>query len=372
MARFDRYMLSQLLWLFGFFALVLVAMFWISRAVELFDRLIADGQSALVFLEFTALGLPRIVVLVLPLATFAASAYVTNRLNNESELTVMLATGTSPWRLARPVLMFGLVSAALMALLTLVLVPMAQEQLSKREAEVSRNMTARLLVEGQFQDAATGVTFYAKEIGEDGVLRDVFLWDGRTATEEYIYTAEQAYLLRDDEQTTLIMLDGLAQSYNVVSERLSTATFEDFSFDITSLILRDQLVRARLSHMPSLAFIGDRTELAEATRSTEGEMAEEIHSRLGQPFFCFVVALMAFSTILIGGYSRFGVWREALIALALLLLLDGMRGSFLDFVINDARLWPLIYVPSAIAGLLVIAMLMKVSGRKRRRGVVAT
>ncbi|MEL7152762.1 MAG: LptF/LptG family permease, partial [Pseudomonadota bacterium] len=70
MARFDRYMLSQLLWLFGFFALVLVAMFWISRAVELFDRLIADGQSALVFLEFTALGLPRIVVLVLPLATF--------------------------------------------------------------------------------------------------------------------------------------------------------------------------------------------------------------------------------------------------------------------------------------------------------------
>ena len=82
-------MLSQLLLFFGFFALVLVAVFWISRAVRLFDRLIADGQSTLVFLEFTALGLPRIILLVLPLATFAAAVYVTNRLRNESELTVM-------------------------------------------------------------------------------------------------------------------------------------------------------------------------------------------------------------------------------------------------------------------------------------------
>ena len=57
-AKFDRYMLSQLLVLFGFFSLVLVAVFWINRAVVLFDRLIGDGQTALVFLEFTALGRP--------------------------------------------------------------------------------------------------------------------------------------------------------------------------------------------------------------------------------------------------------------------------------------------------------------------------
>ena len=53
MAKFDRYMLSQFLILFSFFALFLVAIFWINRAVVLFDRLIGDGQTALVFLEFT-------------------------------------------------------------------------------------------------------------------------------------------------------------------------------------------------------------------------------------------------------------------------------------------------------------------------------
>ena len=40
MTRFDRYMLSQFMVLFGFFALVLVSIFWINKAVRMFDRLL--------------------------------------------------------------------------------------------------------------------------------------------------------------------------------------------------------------------------------------------------------------------------------------------------------------------------------------------
>ena len=88
-------MLSQLMALFGFFSLVLVLVYWVNRAVLLFDRLIGDGQSALVFLEFTALTLPNVIRLVLPVSAFAAAVYVTNRLSTESELVVVQATGFS-------------------------------------------------------------------------------------------------------------------------------------------------------------------------------------------------------------------------------------------------------------------------------------
>ena len=71
--RSDRYILSQLMMLFGFFSLVLVSVYWVNRAVRLFDQLIADGQSAWVFLEFTALSLPYVNWLVLPVSAFAAS-----------------------------------------------------------------------------------------------------------------------------------------------------------------------------------------------------------------------------------------------------------------------------------------------------------
>ena len=72
MARFDRYMLSQLMVLFGLFALVLVLVHWINRAVRLFDQIIASGESATVFLELSLLTLPGVIKLVVPVAAFAA------------------------------------------------------------------------------------------------------------------------------------------------------------------------------------------------------------------------------------------------------------------------------------------------------------
>ena len=216
-SRYDRYVLSQLLLFFGFFALVLVAVFWINRAVVLFDRLIGDGQSALVFLEFTALTLPNLIRMVLPMAAFAAAVYVTNRLNTESELTVMQATGTSPWQLARPVLVFGLVAAAMMSVLTHYLLPASVSQLAVREAEVSRNVTARLLSEGSFLHPAPGVTFFVRQIDRDGTLNDVFLSDRRNPDQNVTYTASRAFLVREGDKANLIMVDGIAQ-------RLDTAT----------------------------------------------------------------------------------------------------------------------------------------------------
>ncbi len=168
MGRFDRYMLSQLMVLFGFFSLVLVLIYWINRAVSLFDQLIADGQSAAVFLEFTALSLPSVMRLALPLAAFASAVYVTNRMSTESELTVVQATGYSPYRLARPVAYFGLIVALMMSILMHFLVPLSSARLAEREAEIAQNITARLLTEGRFLEPVNGVTFYIREITPDG------------------------------------------------------------------------------------------------------------------------------------------------------------------------------------------------------------
>ncbi|MEO1779305.1 MAG: LPS export ABC transporter permease LptF [Pseudomonadota bacterium] len=368
MARFDRYLLSQLLVLFGFFSLVLVAVFWINRAVQLFDRLIGDGQTALVFLEFTVLGLPRLVTTVLPIATFAATIYVTNRLNNESELTVMASTGSSPWRLARPVLLFGLISALMMSVLSHDLVPRAASQLDEREAEISQNITARILTEGTFLSPVRGVTFYTREIGEDGVLRDVFVADRRDPETRMIYTAAEAYLVRNAAGTSLIMVDGLAQRLLPDGLRLSTAKFQDFSFDISTLMQPEASPTEQLSNMGTLRLLTDRAALL-AGGMSPGALAEETHSRFARALFCIVTALIGFATLLVGGYSRFGVWREIVIAFLLLLALDGTRSTLTDPVLDDAQMWPILYAPSAVGALLVTGMLWSAShpGWFRRR-----
>ncbi|MFN4102388.1 MAG: LptF/LptG family permease, partial [Pararhodobacter sp.] len=158
MPRIDRYILSQFTMLFGFFALVLVSVYWINRAVRLFDELLSDGQTALVVLEFTALTLPIVIATVLPVAAFAAAAYGTNRLSGESELVAMQAAGLSPWRLARPVAVFGVMVAVMVAVLVHGLVPMARARLADRQTEIAENATAQFLRPGAFQYPARGIT----------------------------------------------------------------------------------------------------------------------------------------------------------------------------------------------------------------------
>ncbi|WP_223421178.1 LPS export ABC transporter permease LptF [Tateyamaria pelophila] len=375
MSKFDRYMLSQLLVLFGFFALVLVIVFWINKAVHLFDRLIGDGQTALVFLEFTALGLPRLITVVLPIAAFSAAVYVTNRLNDESELTVMMATGNSPWRLVRPVLLFGLIAGAMMSVLSNFLVPLAAAQLSEREVEISHNITARLLTESTFLSPATGVTFYTRSIGTDGVLRDVFLADRRDEARRFIYTAEEAYLVRNGENTSLIMVNGLAQLLSGSDLRLSTASFRDFSFDITALMKPDSVTEPSIQYLSSPHLMRNWARIANENGTTTGAVAEELHSRIARAVFCVVTALIGFATILVGGHSRFGVWRDIFIAFVLLLALDGMRSSISAPVLEDARAWPILYIPSILGGLTVLALLWTAANpgalRRRLRGGAA-
>ena len=361
MAKFDRYMLSQLLVLFGFFALVLVAIFWINRAVVLFDRLIGDGQNAIVFLEFTALGLPSLIATVLPIATFAAAVYVTNRMTSDSELTVLQATGSSPWRLARPVLVFGLCIAIALTVLSHFLVPMAQAQLKEREQEIAQNVTARLLTEGTFLHPTRHLTFYTRVIDTDGVLRDVFISDRRNPDQGIIYTAAEAYLLRNDEGTTLIMVDGLAQRLEQDGQLLATAKFADFSFDISSLVRSEAIETLNIRNTTTPALLANRDSIIAQSDSSAGELAEELHSRIAGPLFCIIAALVGFSTLLIGGFSRFGVWREIVLSFGLLILLDGTRGTLAGQVTDNAALWPVLYLPTIVGAIIIAAMLWHAS-----------
>ncbi|WP_047997081.1 LPS export ABC transporter permease LptF [Puniceibacterium sp. IMCC21224] len=357
-------MLSQLMVMFGFFALVLVSVYWVNRAVILFDRLIADGHTAGVFLEFTALSLPNVIRMVLPMASFAAAVYVTNRMSAESELTVVQATGFSPWQLARPVLCFGLIIAAMMMVLTHFLVPASLAQLRERETEISGSLSARLLRDGVFLHPAKGVTFYIRNITDEGELRDVFLSDRRQEDRAVIYTAQSAYVLRDAEGPKLVMRSGLAQTLVRDGERLSTTNFADLTYDISALITADGPGRRKREFIPTSELLLDTDAVAEEARDTRGEILEEAHMRFQQPILAVVAALIGYSALMVGGFSRFGVGKQIVGAIFLLVVIKLAESAVSDPVRANAALWPLIYLPSLI-GLVISGLLLRAASRSR-------
>lgn len=378
MARFDRYMLSQLMVLFGFFALVLVSIYWINRAVKLFDRLIGDGQTAMVFAEFTALTLPSVIRVVLPIAGFAATLYVTNRLSTESELTVMQATGFSPWRLARPVLYFGLIVGIMVAMLANVLVPASLKQLQLRETEISQNVTARLLTEGTFLHPTDGVTFYIREIAPDGRMNDVFLSDRRNPNESVTHTAASAYLIRTETGPALVMIDGLTQRLSRPELQLNTTHFADLSYSISGMISAEDRTSAHLRHFNTYEMLTTPVHIQVRTGVNTGVFAEELHTRFTQPLFALAAVLLGFASLLSGGFSRFGVWRQIVIALILLILIKALESVVTEPVLSNSSLWPLLYLPALLGLAIAIALLARSAGQlpslsawRRRKAVLS-
>lgn len=349
--------------LFGFFALVLVSVYWINRAVALFDQLMSDGQSAGTFFALTLYTLPNVMRMVLPIAAFVAAVYVTNRLTTESELVVAQATGMSPWRLARPVLVFGLVVALLMAVLVHVLVPVSRTRLAEETKAVESNLAARLLTEGQFLHPIGGLTFFVRQVTPDNEMHDLFLSDSRSDRTRTDYLARRAYLVRDElGRPTLVMVDGQAQTLDLTDERLSVTTFDSFSYNLESLMSDTGRGRRDVREFDTLTLFRPDAAALEATRKDPAVFLYEAHLRLAQPFNPLVAALLGFSALMLGGYSRFGVWWQIALAIALIIGLQAIENVTADIARRDTSLWPLVYLPTVL-GFAMIGALLTAAGR---------
>ncbi len=358
-ARFDRYILAQLLLQFGFAGLILVLLFWINRAVKLFDQIIASGETALVFLEFSAMILPSVIVFVLPIAAFTATVTVTNRLSSESELVVAQATGFGPFRLARPVLIFGVIAAVFMLILTHILVPMSQLRFAERQAEIAENVTARFLTEGSFVHPSEGITLYIREITSDGELLDLFLSDERekeTGGAHLTYSAERALILRTDDGPRLLMFDGLAQILSSEG-RLTTTGFDEFTYDVSALLTGPIVGDRSVSQLYTHELLTPNKAIQKETGQTRAALIAEAHFRNAQAFYVIVAALAGFSMLIVAGFSRFGMWRQVLIAIAVVATLQSVDNTMLDLARQSETGTPLVYVASLVGALFNIFVL---------------
>jgi lipopolysaccharide export system permease protein len=114
MPRLSIYLLRQLAGPVALFSFLLTSVIWLSQSLRLLDLVINRGQSAPTFVYLTLLILPGLLVIILPVAYFFGTLYGLHKLNADSELLVMQASGFSRVQLLTPVL----IAAAGMMVLT--------------------------------------------------------------------------------------------------------------------------------------------------------------------------------------------------------------------------------------------------------------
>ena len=359
MSKINTYILKQLITLFGFFALVMVLVYWVNRAVRLFDELIANGQSMTVFLEFTSLTLPWMISIITPAAGFVAVVYVMNRLSTDGELIILKTSGKSVREISLPVWVFAILMSLMNLVLTNILVPVSQLQLHERQLEVAENLTARLLTEGQFLTPSENITFYLKEINSDGQLESVFLNDSSNKSFNLTYSASKAFLVRSENGPRLVLIDGLIQSLNNKTGQLTVTKFNDFVINIGDLINQKVAEIKNISHYTTLEIARSLIKGRSIINTTIHEALFTLNLRFSSPLLGIFGVLLAYAVLISGTFSRFGIWRQVLIAVFWLIALKFIEGLCIDYVRRvENSIWVL-YLPILFGFLSLQALLFK-------------
>ena len=368
MSRFDRYLFTQYFLMFGFFSLILLFIYWINKAIALFDNLISDGQTFLVFLEFSILTIPPIIPIVAPLAAFAAAIFVTNRLKNDSELTIMQATGFSPLRLSRSIFLFGLVVTIILLIISHYLIPKSNNILLKRQNEVASSLNAKLLKVGSFIHPQNGVTFYIGGISTSGVIEDVFVLDERNKDREIIVTSKSGYLITNNNNPILVLKDGIVQNYDLKSTNLSTIHFQDLSYDLTSWSVKERMSKSKLLlTYSSFDLFKDPELVSILTDSSPISVLEELHSRILTPLLALIAALIGFSALMIGDYSRFGASKQISVGVVILILIKLSESYGNELMLKSQGNWLALYLPVLI-GILIFSFMMLLASNQKLLG----
>lgn len=372
MGRFDRYVFSQLLRVFGFFALVLVGVYWINRAAVLLDRYLTDGQGGGLVFQLTLLSLPSIMLLVLPVAGFVAAVYVTNRLHSDSELVVVQATGYSAVRLVRPFLAFGILLALLLSLLGHVIVPISMSRLAALEQELAEAISSRLIVPGAYQNPTDGVTVYVRSIEPDGTLMGLLVNDRRERDYETTYVAHRALLIRHEDGPRLVMFDGMAQTLNQVTERLSITEFEDFTVALNDLVSTPGQQRLDYRSLSTPVLLAASAETVAATGRSADALRREGNLRISQALLAIGAVVAGYAALMVGGFSRFGLSRQMVFAVLLVVGTKLVDNAAIDKAKSTADAQFMVYAAPVFALVVCAALLAIADGRlgipfRRRR-----
>ncbi len=344
LTRLDRYVLYHLVAAVGFFVLIFTGVVWLTQAVRLIDTVVASGQTARVFLEFSALVLPQVFLIVLPLSGIGAALYALNRLYSDSELIVMMAAGLGPGALLRPVAIFGLAMGLLLAVNMILVLPWASRTLAERSQAVRSDLANALIVERQFLHPLKGLTLFISDTSNAGEMAGIFLNDQRDPQRVITYSAERALLLRDEMEARLVMLDGIALSPGP-GGTLNTVTFNQFVFDLSELIRDEGSRTMRPAEYFVLDLLWPTEEMLDVRRYERADYVSEGHYKIALPLLAMIYPMVALVTLLAGGYRRAGFGRRVVVAVAVSVVLQVILIMAREQASRHTGLWPVMYLP---------------------------
>ncbi len=298
----DRYFLKLLTVRMLLISLILVAIVWLTKSIQLFQK-ISEGLAPSLVAKLTMLSMPPFLVEVIPFALFITVVMSFSRLITDRELVVMQAAGISHWRMAYPVIFLGLCTSVISIILSISIVPSSYRQLNALQTEISQ-YGHLLLNEGNVTYLAEGQYIYI-ERRDGNILKEIsiFITDLETNNQQTIIAQQGMITQNAAGETWILLADGTRTLWDVEKQTISTLTFKSYNYNFSPT-----------RHIPELGDAKPRelnfSELLQPQDNPNidplkyNEYTNELHKRLSSPILALAYGLIALAWLKSGRLLR--------------------------------------------------------------------
>ena len=230
---FGRYVFRQALASYLMVVISLTAILWIATALRQLSSLTSDGQNIFVFLYITALTLPSLVAMIAPIALLIVTLFTLSRLNGDSELIVVAASGATVWKAGRPLLYLSFIVVLIVAAGNFYLIPWSTRTLLHYFVQLRSDLISQVLQPGEFSKLEPGLTMHIGGRKKNGDITGLVLYDARNPKEILTYVAETGQVYKSGQDATLVMRTGQILQRGETGEDISIIEFASYFIDLS-------------------------------------------------------------------------------------------------------------------------------------------
>ena len=111
---------------------------------------------------------------------------------------------------------------------------------------------------------------------------------------------------------------------------IAISTFSDLVLDISDFLKNQSQPRPHPRELTTWQLLNAGQDGYPTPRGSAHRLRVEIHERTAQALLAPGAVLVGFATLLIGGFSRFGLWRQIVAAIILIALAKGADNVFIS------------------------------------------
>ena len=354
--QFDRYLFAQMMRTTIAVSITLVGIMWLFQTIRILEVVINRGAPISEFLLMSVTVIPLWLTIAVPIGAFVAVTWVFHRAVADRELLVMQASGRSALQLARAPIGLGILLTVMLVVNSTILLPTSFGIYKQVQFKVRNSIPTVMLQDDVFIDVVDGMTMLIGEKFDNGMARDVFIHDERTAGKIITLTARVGKFVERDGLPAVLLQDGERMELGSDEEAGAKLLFDTHTVTIAP---QGRKEAARMSIDMNEDSIANLLDPAKApSPDYVNQRRAEGHYRIVSPVLALVLVLTASCGVLYGQVRRSSWSRRMTMTFCAGMLCIAAVISARSLVTAIPVAVPLLYASVIIPGLVMLMMII--------------